>query len=168
MQSTLFVLAVVFAQQGTKPAAVTESERVLLKNAQYSELYTIAVSRIASEKVTDPRVKQLAANIVKDHQATLQTIDKLATERGMSTKMMSPKQKDALSRFNLTATDRLAGEYLTQITQRLQNAIGKLTQLTRSSKDPALVGYASSRIPILNAQLKRAQTLKNQLQPAQG
>src|SRR5688500_17002256 len=73
-------------QQPTTKASLLDHERAFLRKTQYAELYTIEISRIASEKVTDARVKQFAANVAADHRATLQALNKLATDRGMNTK----------------------------------------------------------------------------------
>jgi putative membrane protein len=153
------------ATPGPATAALAEPDRNIIKKVQYAELYTIEISKIASEKVTDARVKQFAANVMADHRATLQALNKLATDRGMNTKMMSPKQKGRLGQFNRSATNQLAGEYLTQIVKRLENSIRNMNLLARA-KDPTLAQYASSRVPILTAQLKKAQNLKNTVRPA--
>jgi putative membrane protein len=170
MNNKIFALSMMaalgFSAAGFAQTKKADNDRRYLKKLQYSEVYTIEISRDARERSTDPKVKRFASDLLMDHQATLEALNKIAIDRGGNAKTLSAKQKGRLDVFLKTEPAKLTSEYLTQIVRRLDNSIKYMNNLTRGSNDAILKSYAAGRLPILRAQRERAQKLLNAQRPS--
>ncbi len=162
--SGVVVMAFVFTV-ATAPAQIQKDEQPLdkefLVKALISSNAEIKASEIAQNRTANPKVKEYAITLVKDHTSLNASLNHAATDTKTAILVGTEKQTkdmlDRLSQFSGTEFDR---NYLQTMIDGHQSAIRMFEAQSMQGRDAKLKDLASTALPTLRSHLKQATALR--------
>lgn len=148
----LAVLTLVCGFQATAFAADDmAADAEFFKMAAMSDMFEIQSSQLAMQKATDPKVKEFATMMVKDHTMASAKVKALATKKGMTL----PASLDERHMKMLTELKDDSGKEFDESYMNMQEAAHKqavalFEKTSKDAKDPEVRALATEILPTLN------------------
>ncbi|HLP02713.1 MAG TPA: DUF4142 domain-containing protein [Opitutaceae bacterium] len=120
----------------------------------------LALSRIASDRATNPQVRAFAADMVREHTSANSEISALAQRRGVSLAADGAQDRQ---KMESKWTDKPVGgfdeDYVEAVISNHKKTIDELEDAA-DSKDPEIAALANKLLPTVRAHLAHAQNLE--------
>jgi putative membrane protein len=125
----------------------------------------VELGRIASERATNPAVKQFAEKMVTDHSDANNKLQQVAQAKGITLPDELPTEdasiKQRLTQMNGPEFDR---EYMQHMVQDHQKDVSEFQNEAAQAQDPEIKNFAASTLPTLKQHLQLAQTTEKKIQ----
>ncbi len=147
-----------------KASRLSWGDKRFLNKAAKSGAEEVAVSRIAQERATNPKVKEMARKIVSDHEKMNSDLMALAAAQQVSLPDDLAKQDDKLmSRWQKKEMGAdFDKEYVKQMVRDHEDAI-ELFGTAAKSEDPQIAALAGKALPKLQEHYTHAKELEKTL-----
>jgi putative membrane protein len=145
-----------------KPGASTLSwsDRSFLMKAAEGGMAEIELGQLASQKATDPQVKQFAQRMLADHGKANDQLKQIASRKNVQLPTDIPaaakRERDRLSKLSGARFDR---EYMSYMTSDHKKDTSLFRSTAKSAKDSDVRQFASSTLPTLEEHLQMAQSI---------
>ena len=117
----------------------------------------VELGKIVAAKTKDPRVKQFAQMMVKDHTATLNELQELAQSKNLNFNDDLPDDAKALqAKLSSDTGKQLDKDYMDSTLEDHQKDVQEFTDQSQKAKDPDVKQWASKTLPILQKHLEKA------------
>jgi len=148
-------------------AALSAADRSFVTEAAGSGLYEVAVARLATEKASDPAVKDYAAMLLDHHREANDKLKRVAKDKGLTVPSEIPAAKqrkiDALSQASGSAFDR---QFIQEVgLHDHKNDIALFEKASKNAKDSEVRSFAEDTLPTLRSHLDSAQKLPSKSAP---
>jgi putative membrane protein len=147
----------------------SRSDRQFIDKAANDGLAEVKLGQLASEKASNPEVKQYAQRLVQDHTKANNQLKQIAQAEGVRVEddLESKHRKvhDRLSKLSGEAFDRAYMEYMVEDHQK---AVKLFEKGSKEADNPQLKQFASSTLPTLQEHLREAQRLHAEIGGARG
>jgi len=162
--------AALFGQNTNAPdtqnmAALSSSDKQFVTKAAEGGMAEVELGQLATEKASDPQVKQFGQRMVDDHSKANDQLKQLAgSERIAIPDHMSAKdkmEKEKLSKLSGTDFDRA---YMKDMVKDHQQDVAEFRHESHVAKDSALKAFATSTLPTLQSHLKDAESIAPKVQ----
>jgi putative membrane protein len=124
----------------------------------------VELGRVASERATNPSVKQFAEKMVTDHIAANSKLQQVAQAKGITLPNEAPDEenrlKQQLTQMNGPEFDRT---YMQHMVQDHQKDVSEFQREASDAQDPDIKNFAASTLPTLKQHLELAQTTEKKL-----
>jgi putative membrane protein len=140
------------------------TDRAFVMDAANSGLAEIELSKLATDRAADPKVKDFARQMVADHTRINQQVADLASKHHIELAgQLTPK--DMKNKAELAALSGKAFDerYVSDQVKDHLTVVGRYETQARQGQDPALKSFAESTLPTLRQHLEHAQSLANQI-----
>ena len=139
-----------------------KADRDFMRAAAGAGLYEVAVSRLAAERATQPKVREFAEKMVSDHTDANQELAALAKARGVQLPQEIPESKQKVI-DSLKKSSNFDEDYVKTVGLEDHKAdIALFDKAHRASKDEELKTWVGEKLPILETHLTYAQELSFQ------
>ncbi len=123
----------------------------------------VQLGNLAEQKSTNPRVKNFAAMMVKDHSTANQKLESLASSKDVSL----PKSPDARQMATKDKLEALSGSsfdkaYIESQLQAHEHTVSLLEREISSGEDAAAKSFAESVLPTIRHHLQAVKTLASE------
>ena len=139
--------------------ALSSSDRTFVEKAAGGGMAEVQLGQLASQKASDPQVKQFAQRMITDHTKANDQLKQIVANKGVALPSDVPaaekREHDKLSKLSGADFDR---EYMRHMTSDHKEDIELFKKAAKSAKDPDLKQYASSTLPTLEEHLSMAES----------
>jgi putative membrane protein len=145
-----------------KPGAATlsSSDRSFLKKAAEGGLAEVELGQLASQRASDPQVKQFAQRMVADHGKANDQLKQIASSKNVELPTALPaaakRERDRLSKLSGAQFDR---EYMSHMTSDHKKDTSLFRSAAKSAKDSDVRQFASATLPTLEEHLQMSQSI---------
>ncbi len=154
-------------------AAVPGTDQAFLQKAAESNLYEIELGKIAEKTSTNPEIRKIAQDIVRNHTAANQQLEKLAASKGITLPSSPTKaQQQKVAALESKSGEQFDKAFMQDQVQNTQQTISTFERERSRTSDPEIKGWAESMLPRLKNHLSALQSArpeavgeKNQKQP---
>jgi putative membrane protein len=140
--------------------AVPAADQEFIKEAAAGGMAEVELGKLASQKATDPQVKQFAEKMVTDHGKANDELKKLAEEKNITLPTAIDAQHkathDRLEKLSGAAFDRA---YVQDMLQDHQKDVSEFRKQASSAKDADVKAWAAKTLPTLEQHLTQVQSL---------
>jgi putative membrane protein len=156
-----------FGQSNTKQSTTSKAGTAPLEKALEMNVAEVEVGKLAQTKAENPKVKDFADMMVKDHNAA---IDKLRTVPGApSAAKPNAKQQQTADRLSKLSGPEFDREYMKAMVTDHQEAVKFFELLSKNTTattggSPQLAMVAQELLPTLKKHLQMAQEIQKELQ----
>ncbi len=164
MKTTTLVAVAVLTFSAVSPrvatAAVTDADKTFLTMASQSDQNEIALSQLASEKATDPKVKAFAEKMVSDHKMLSANMKPFADKFGVTPAMGPDSEHQAVldKLKGLSGTD-FDKEYMTAMDTDHHKALDAFKTEKSTTTDGKFKSAVSSGEKVIAEHTKMADKL---------
>jgi len=139
---------------------LASSDRSFLTKAAEGGMAEVELGRLASQRASDPQVKQFAQRMVTDHTKANDQLKQIASGKNVQLPADIPasarRERDRLSKLSGAQFDR---EYMSHMTSDHKKDTSLFRSAAKSAKDPDIRQFATSTLPTLEEHLQVAQSL---------
>jgi putative membrane protein len=142
------------------PTANSSPDASFYKAAAQGGLSEVDLATLAQERSTDPKVKDFAAMMVKDHSAANEKLEALASSKNVSL----PSSGGAAERATKTQLEALSGaafdkSYIKSQLKAHTDTVALLKKEISTGQDAQAREFAQSILPTVQSHLKAIRTL---------
>ena len=152
-----------------QPGSQSRSDRQFIDKAVNDGLAEVKLGQLASEKASNPEVKQFAQRLVQDHTKANTQLKQIAQAEGVRVEddleSKHRKVQDRLSKLSGEAFDRA---YMEHMVEDHQKAVKLFEKQSKDASNPQVKQFASSTLPTLQEHLREAQRLQAEVGGARG
>ncbi len=131
-----------------------------LKAAAQGQQAEIALGQLATQKASNPDVKQFGAHMIEDHQKASQEVQQLASKEGVRLPMqLSEKHKHKQQELSKLSGEEFDRAYMQYMVQNHTKEVKEFEQNAQQITDQDVKKWASSAVPVLKEHLQKAQTI---------
>jgi putative membrane protein len=150
MASAFMILGFAGCASSTMKAWRGDTQTRFLTEAAHATTSEIEVSRLATERASDPRVRQYAAMMVRDHTAGAQQLRGLARAQDIDV----PERPDEAHIKTAANLEELSGsqfdrEYMSLMVADHAKLLSEFQDKAAGARDPQVRAWAGSQVPIL-------------------
>jgi putative membrane protein len=141
-------------------AADATPDSSFYKNAAEAGISEVDAGNLASEKATDPKVKDFGAMMVKDHSAANDKLKALADSKGVKLpSSASVGQMATQAKLKMLSGDTFDKSYIKGQIKAHQDTIALLKKEIASGQDAEAKAFAQSILPTVRSHLKAANAI---------
>ncbi|WP_138477030.1 DUF4142 domain-containing protein [Dyadobacter bucti] len=145
---------------GTESAAVAEDDAEFAVEAANGGMAEVALSKIAEEKATDPKVKEFAAQMITDHSKANDELKTLAASKNITLPSApnEEKQKAAADLGGKNGSD-FDEAYISQMKKDHEKTVKLFEDAQKEVKDAELKAFIDKTLPVIKAHAEHAKSL---------
>ena len=141
-----------------KPSALAAADKKFINNAAQGGMAEVQLGQLASQRASDPQVKQFAEQLVNDHSKANEKLKQIASDKGVALPADIPasakREAAKLSKLNGPAFDR---EYMTHMVSDHKKDVSEFRAATKKARDPDVNQFAQQTLPTIEQHLQIAQ-----------
>ncbi len=132
-----------------------------LKKAATLNLTEIQLGKMAEQRSSDPNIKKMGTNLVKDHEEANRNLERLAASKGVTL----PSEPSLWERRSIRSLEKEQGdkfnkEFLSLNVKGHEKAVSLFEKEASRTQDPDIKAWAQKMIPALKGHKAMAQTGK--------
>ncbi|UDL95807.1 DUF4142 domain-containing protein [Lichenihabitans sp. PAMC28606] len=141
-------------------ATDTKAEIDFVTRASNANLFAIAESRLALDHATDPRLTAFARRMIDEHETTEAALGPAASGSGVTIPMtLDPDHQARVAKLRATVGATFDKAYVADQAENHSNALTLYADYMLLGEDAGLKAFATTMIPVAEAQFKAAQAL---------
>jgi putative membrane protein len=153
--------------QAKEAGGLAESDRKFVMEAAKGGMAEVELGKLASEKGTNPAVKQFGQRMVDDHGKASAELKEFAGKKNVTLPTdLDPKHaklRDRLSKLQGAEFDRA---YADEMVKDHKKDVSDFRREAKNAKDADLKAWAGKTLPTLEDHLKQAQQMQTQVKSA--
>ena len=144
-------------------AAGTQADHSFYRNIAEGGMAEVDLGKLAEQKSTDPKVKDFAQMMVKDHSAANEKLESLASSKHIAL----PKTLDASHEATKTKLEGMSGSnfdksYVESQLKAHEKTVNLLQKEISSGQDADAKAFAQSVLPTIKEHLQAVRTLASE------
>ena len=144
-------------------AKIAAADEQFVKETAMGGMTEVAIAKLATEKASSARVKDLAGKLVADHSKVNDELKSLAAEK----KITLPSSIDTMHQARIDKLSKMTGAgfdqaFLADMLASHQSGVAKFRKQSQSGADADIKSWAAKTLPALEAHLKTVQDLSKQ------
>jgi putative membrane protein len=148
----------------TTTSPLSASDRDFALKAAEGGMAEVSIGQLASQKATDPAVKDFANRMVNDHGKAGDELKQLATNKGISlpTDLNAEHKKlaDTLSKKSGKDFDK---SYISEMVKDHEDDVKEFEKASKDVQDPDLKSWALKTLPVIQDHLQMAKQIAAKL-----
>ena len=139
--------------------ALPGSDQSFLQKAAEMNHYEIALGKIAERASSNPEIRKIGQNIVRNHTAANQQLEKLAASKGVTLpSATSQAQQQKIASLESKTGEQFDKAFMQDQLQSAQQSISTFERERSRTADPEIKSWADSMIPRLKDHLATLKT----------
>jgi putative membrane protein len=152
------------SEGSTTSGQLNSADRDFVMNAAKGGKAEVELGRVASERATNPAVKQFAEKMVTDHTVADNNLQQVAQAKGITLPDEIPDEesrfKQQLTQMNGPEFDR---EYMQHMVNDHQKDVSEFQREASQAQDPDVKNFAASTLAIIRQHLELAESTEKRL-----
>ncbi|MDM0116850.1 DUF4142 domain-containing protein [Variovorax sp. J22R133] len=140
------------------PARISKADRSFVTKAAAGNLFEIQAAKLASSRATDPRIKEFAGMLARDHAKALEGLKAISVSHNYPLPDKVPADKQAtLDRLASLSGKNFDAAFRQEVGLKDHEADIKLFEsASRATRTPDIKAWIDATLPTLKAHLKHA------------
>jgi len=156
------------AQQGTQQK-LSKSDRDFVMHAARGGLAEVQMGNLASQKASDPEVKQFGERMVTDHTKANDDLKTMASQKNISLPTaLDKKDQRAYDKLNGLSGSAFDKAYMDDMLKDHQHDVGQFARASKTAKDGDVRTFATNTLPTIQDHLKMATEIRAKTSMAVG
>lgn len=140
------------------------SDSTFMKKLAAGDLAEVDAGRLASEKASNPDVKEFGQEMVKDHSENSRKLDTLAKSHGVEVPTTIDKEHTAAKeKLEAASGSKFDSEYIKAQVQAHEKTVQLLQHEIQHGQNPAVRDFAEKTLPVVEHHLSMAKDLQSKL-----
>jgi putative membrane protein len=148
-------------------AATAENDKKFIREAAEGGLAEVELGKLATEKASNPEVKNFAQRMVQDHSKANEELKEVASKEGVTLpdhlNAKDKALKERLSKLNGPAFDRA---YMENMVKDHKKDVAEFNRESTNGKDNDVKQFAGKTLPTLKEHLKQAESIEPNVKTA--
>ncbi len=145
-------------------AQVNAMDRQFVTKASQANLEEVALGGLGMQKAQSASVKEFAGMMQTDHSKSEQELLNAAQEAGLTAPMeLPPDAKATMQRLSKLSGMEFDREFMKVMVKGHEKAVKLFTMETEKGMHPAVTGYATKTLPVIQQHLEKAQAILAEL-----
>jgi putative membrane protein len=149
-------------------AAGSQSSKLFVRNAAIGDMYEIESAKIALDRATSPRVKEIAQTMIDDHTTSthqLQSALRMNETRGVASppEQLDERRKTLLDQLRSVAADDFDNTYVDQQVIAHKETVELMIGYQARGPNPQLRSLAAGTAPVVKRHLRHMEALRDEL-----
>jgi putative membrane protein len=123
----------------------------------------VELGQLAQQKATSQRVKDFGAMMVRDHSKANEELKAVVSGKLDVPATMQEKHQGHISDLRDKTGTEFDRAYIKMMVDDHERDIKKFEDISKSSKDPAIVNFANNTLPTLKTHLSEAKSIRDEL-----
>jgi putative membrane protein len=141
-------------------AGVSKADATFIKKAAGGGMAEVELGRLATEKASNPEVKQFGQRMVDDHSKANDQLKQVAAEKHVTLPTgISAKDKATKAKLEALSGDQFDRAYMEDMVKDHKQDVAEFQKASKSASDPQIKDWASQTLPTLQDHLKEAQRI---------
>jgi putative membrane protein len=141
-------------------AGVSKADATFIKKAASGGMAEVDLGRLATEKASNPDVKQFGQRMVDDHSKANDQLKQVAAEKHVTLPTsISAKDKATKAKLEALSGDQFDRAYMEDMVKDHKQDVAEFQKASKSASDPQIKDWASQTLPTLQDHLKEAQRI---------
>lgn len=141
-------------------AGVSKADATFIKKAAGGGMAEVELGRLATEKASNPDVKQFGQRMVDDHSKANDQLKQVAAEKHVTLPTgISAKDKATKAKLEALSGDQFDRAYMENMVKDHKQDVAEFQKASKSASDPQIKDWASQTLPTLQDHLKEAQRI---------
>jgi putative membrane protein len=141
-------------------AGVSKADASFIKKAASGGMAEVDLGRLATEKASNPDVKQFGQRMVDDHSKANDQLKQVAAEKHVTLPTsISAKDKATKTTLEALSGDQFDRGYMEDMVKDHKQDVAEFQKASKSASDPQIKDWASQTLPTLQDHLKEAQRI---------
>jgi putative membrane protein len=164
MRKTLFVLAAMALAVAGGGAAraqtdtISDQDKTFLKGQQETNILEVALGKVAIERATSEKVRELANTLLSDHQKVMELNRALSSKLGLPIpEQPSAEQQATAEKVKAQTGAAFDAAYVTAQVEGHTKSVSKAQQEISSGSHPDVKAFATEYLPKAQMHLEHAQ-----------
>jgi len=155
------------AQRSATGGQLAAADQAFLKEAATGGLVEVELGRLATEKASNPEVKQFGQRMVDDHGKVNQQLTMLAQEKNVQVPTeVTGKAKADYDRLSKLSGEQFDRAYMQLMVRDHRKDVADFRKQSTGAKDDAVKSFAAQTLPTLQDHLKTAEQTQTSLNAA--
>lgn len=126
------------------------NDEEFVKNAASSGLLELELAELAGQNATNPRVKEFAAMLLKDHRKSSEELKSIAREKNINVPAnLDEKHLNKVEELKLETGAEFDKAYLKELVECHESDVDLYQKQAENGKVPELKSFASKNLPVL-------------------
>jgi putative membrane protein len=148
----------------TGAASTSTGTAKFAKDAAVGGLAEVEMGRVATQKASNPRVKEFGQKMVDDHTKANSELKQAASQDGIDVPSeLDAKEKKTLDRLSGLSGAAFDKAYMSDMVKDHKKDVAEFDKEAKSGKDSAVKKFAESALPTLREHLKMAEDIHREL-----
>ena len=149
---------------GAQTDTISDQDKTFLKSQQETTIAEVALGKVAIERATSEKVRQLATTLVSDHQQVLELNRALSTKLGLPVpEQPSAEQQATAEKIKSQTGAAFDAAYVAAQVEGHTKSVGKAQQQISSGSHPEVKAFATDYLPKAQMHLQHAQAAQAEL-----
>jgi putative membrane protein len=148
-------------------AATAENDKKFIREAAEGGLAEVELGKLATEKASNPEVKNFGQRMVQDHSKANEELKEVASKEGVTLpdhlNAKDKALKERLSKLNGPAFDRA---YMENMVKDHKKDVAEFNRESTNGKDNDVKQFAGKTLPTLKEHLKQAESIEPNVKTA--
>jgi putative membrane protein len=173
MRRTLFILAAMALAVAGGGAAraqsdtISDQDKTFLKGQQETNIAEVSLGKVAMERATSEKVRELASMLVADHQKVMELNRALSTKLGLPIpEQPSAEQQATGEKIKAQTGAAFDAAYVAAQVEGHTKSVSKAQQEISSGSHPDVKAFATEYVPTAQMHLQHSQTTQSELASA--
>jgi putative membrane protein len=154
------------ANRGTTASALSEHDRQFFTEAAHGGMAEVEMGRLATERASNPAVKQFGQRMVDDHTRANNELKQLAARKGVTLPTaLDSEQRDKLDRLSKLSGAAFDREYMKEMVADHDKDVEEFQKESERATDPDVKAFASKTLPMLQQHLELAGETNKKVNP---
>ncbi len=139
---------------------MSKADATFIKKAAGGGMAEVELGRLATEKASNPDVKQFGQRMVDDHSKANDQLKQVAAEKHVTLPTsISAKDKATKAKLEALSGDQFDRAYMEDMVKDHKQDVAEFQKASKSASDPQIKDWASQTLPTLQDHLKEAQRI---------
>lgn len=141
-------------------AGLSKADATFVKKAASGGMAEVELGKLATQKASNPDVKQFGQKMVDDHSKANDQLKQVASEKHVTLPDgPSAKDKAMMTKLEGMSGDQFDRAYMENMVKDHKQDVAEFQKASKSSQDAQIKDFASQTLPTLQDHLKEAQRI---------
>lgn len=145
--------------QGT----VDDKTHTFMKDAAEAGMAEVEIARLAKDRATNPRVKNFAEMMIKDHSDANNKLQTIARDKSVTLPSTLGKHQDHLEDLSKKNGAEFDKEYMKMMVDGHEDVVSDFEKCAQNGTDPDVKTFAAQTLPTVRMHLDSAKAIRKAL-----
>lgn len=163
VSAVLLLSGTAWGADGERSGQVPNPDKAFIENAVAGGRAEVQMGHMASQKATDPAVRDFATQMTQDHQKANDQLTRILADKGITEPESTTETANMSDQLQNQSGADFDRAYMRDMVQDHQKDIAEFKNEAANGKDPEIRAWAAQTLPVLEEHLQLAEKTESNL-----